>query len=101
MIYIIYKKIILRSKVLLASLSSNFSDQSSYTQIHDVTEIIIQDSYLDQQGNYGSDIAILILKKSAKLGPDVLPACIDWQGKFEISKRVGDIAIISGNRTIF
>ena len=30
--------------------------------------------------NFGSDIAILVLKEALKFGPAVLPACIDWTG---------------------
>ena len=30
--------------------------------------------------NFGSDIAILVLKEALTFGPAVLPACIDWAG---------------------
>ncbi|KAK5649217.1 hypothetical protein RI129_000246 [Pyrocoelia pectoralis] len=49
--------------------------------IFDVAQIIIQPLYQDLVGNYGSDIAILILKKSVKFSENIRPVCIDWKEK--------------------
>lgn len=64
--------------------------------MRDVDRIVLQDSYQDFEGNYGSDLALLILKKPAIINSHVLPACIDWSNKFDITQRVGDIGLVAG-----
>lgn len=40
--------------------------------------IIMQPLYQDISGNYGSDIALLIMSEPVKLSKFVKPICLDW-----------------------
>lgn len=50
-----------------------------------VAEIKIPHSYTDQQGNYGSDIAILLLNSSLQFSELLQPICVDWEEKLDFS----------------
>lgn len=50
-----------------------------------VAEIKIPHSYTDQQGNYGSDIAILLLNSSLQFSDLLQPICVDWEEKLDFS----------------
>jgi hypothetical protein len=41
----------------------------------------MQPAYQDQSGNYGSDLALLVLASPVKFSPAVQPVCIDWDLK--------------------
>lgn len=64
----------------------------------DVEKIDSQDSYQDHEGNYNSDVALLILKKPVMINSLVRPACIDWENTLDVSLRSGEIGLVSGNQ---
>lgn len=41
----------------------------------------MQPAYQDRSGNYGSDLAVLILATAVEFSHAVLPVCIDWDLK--------------------
>jgi hypothetical protein len=41
----------------------------------------MQPAYQDQSGNYGSDLAVLVLASAVEFSPAVQPVCIDWDLK--------------------
>ncbi|KAF5300807.1 hypothetical protein FQR65_LT09110 [Abscondita terminalis] len=65
-------------KVALGKYYRTFENLEEYTQIFDVDKTIQQPLYQDLLGNYGSDIAILILNESVIFSEFVSPVCIDW-----------------------
>ena len=85
-------------QVALASYSSNFTDHDENTQIMDPERIELQDSYQDHEGNYNSDVALLILKKPVTINSLVRPVCIDWENTLNTSQRSGEIGLVSGNK---
>lgn len=66
-------------KVALGKYLADFNATDDFTQINDVQEIIIQPLYQDILGNFGSDIAVLILNKTVQFSPYVQPVCVDWK----------------------
>lgn len=66
-------------KAALGKYYVNFNITQGFTQIIDVQNIIIQPLYQDVLGNYGSDIAIIILSKTVNFSPYVSPVCVDWE----------------------
>jgi hypothetical protein len=38
----------------------------------------MQSAHQDQSGNYGSDLAVLVLASPVEFSPAVQPVCIDW-----------------------
>jgi hypothetical protein len=83
-------------QVLLDSNSSEYSNQNKETQIQDIDQIIIHNSYQDHEGNYGSDLAILIFKNPAIIHSRVLPACIDWSNQYDVTQRIGEVGFVAG-----
>ncbi|XP_024941719.1 modular serine protease isoform X2 [Cephus cinctus] len=83
-------------KVALAAYSSNFSNLGGDAQILNVERIEVQDSYQDHEGNYGSDLALLILNKPPVINSVISPACIDWINTQDVSQRIGDIGLVTG-----
>lgn len=81
---------------MLGSNSSNYLQQGTDTQVRSVSRIEVQTSYHDQEGNYNSDMALLILSKAVEINSDVLPACLDWPNKHNIDGRVGEIGMVVG-----
>lgn len=79
-------------KVTIASRTSNYT--SEIPRSYDVQTIHIQESYQDQEGNYASDIAIIVLKNSG--AQNKMPACINWDDDFNILERTGDVGYIAG-----
>ena len=64
----------------------------------DVEKVDLQDSYQDHEGNYNSDVALLILKKPVRINSLVRPACIDWENSLDASLRSGEIGLVSGKK---
>ncbi|XP_044736927.1 modular serine protease-like [Chrysoperla carnea] len=65
-------------KVALGKYNSDLNTNNENAQIREIKKIIIQPSYQDQIGNYGSDIAVIILSSPVKFDSHVRPVCIDW-----------------------
>ncbi|CAG2060472.1 unnamed protein product [Timema podura] len=66
-------------RVALGKYYRDFNKQQDFTQIRDVKEIVIQPAYQDLGGNYGSDIAVLLMASPIEFSPVVRPLCIDWE----------------------
>lgn len=63
-------------RVAFGILSSNLTEAEEDAQVIDVESIRLQSAYQDHEGNYGSDIALLILKAAVTIGSTVSPACL-------------------------
>ncbi|KAF5289823.1 hypothetical protein FQA39_LY14978 [Lamprigera yunnana] len=65
-------------KVTLGKYFKEFTTIEDFTQILDISQIITQPLYQDLVGNYGSDIAIIVLNEPVTFSEFVRPVCIDW-----------------------
>ncbi|XP_015117131.1 modular serine protease [Diachasma alloeum] len=85
-------------RVVLAGFSSNFTlDESDEdTQIFDVSRIEVQRAYHDHEGNYGSDLAIIVLNKPALINSRVNPVCLNWSPESDVSFRGGEMGLVAG-----
>ncbi|XP_014478926.1 PREDICTED: sortilin-related receptor-like [Dinoponera quadriceps] len=63
-------------RVALGILSSNLTKAGEDAQVIDVESITLQSAYRDYESNYGSDIALLILKRAVTIDSVVSPACL-------------------------
>lgn len=54
--------------------SSDISASRRFT----VNQVIMHPLYIDRQGNYGSDIALIEIKGFVQLSEYMLPVCVDW-----------------------
>jgi hypothetical protein len=69
-------------QIAVAKLYSNITVEKSTepnAKIFAVKRIFRHPLYLDKNGNYGQDIALVELNESVHLSDDVHPICIDWQ----------------------
>ncbi|XP_064215667.1 modular serine protease-like [Tribolium castaneum] len=57
---------------------SEYYKNEPYAQIRNISKILIQPAYQDLLGNYGSDIAILVLSVPVQFSPFIRSVCIDW-----------------------
>ncbi|KAI4480244.1 hypothetical protein M0804_010242 [Polistes exclamans] len=65
-------------RVAFGILSNSLNDTlEANVQIFDIDKIEIQSSYQDHEGNYASDIALIILKMPVKINQFVRPVCVD------------------------
>ncbi|XP_015191015.1 PREDICTED: uncharacterized protein LOC107074068 [Polistes dominula] len=67
-------------------------------QVFEIDKIEIQNSYQDHEGNYGSDIALLILKIAVKINNVVRPVCVDLQSDLTLLEawKNGDSGFVAG-----
>lgn len=63
-------------RVALGILSSNLTEAGEDAQVIDVDSIRLQSAYQDHESNYGSDIALLILKRAVTIDSIVSPVCL-------------------------
>lgn len=66
-------------RVAFGILSSDLNQAGENAQVIDVENIKLQSAYQDHESNYGSDIALLILKKAVTINSVVRPVCIPWR----------------------
>lgn len=65
-------------QVGLGNLKTQYDDPDDFgARYYGVREIIIHPNYLDQYGNYGSDIALIEISKTVELDETIMPVCID------------------------
>lgn len=83
-------------KVTLNGNSSDLENQNLDARVVEVAKIQVQDSYQDYLGNYNSDIAILVLSEAAKIDSKVVPACLDWRNRLDVSQRIGEVGLVTG-----
>lgn len=65
-------------RVALGKYFSDFNKSEDYTQIFQIQQIFLQPLYQDSLGNYGSDIAVIVLNEPVKFSKFIRPICIDW-----------------------
>lgn len=87
-------------KVVLAAISRNFTDQTDNTQVLAVDRIEMPAAYQDHVGNYGSDLAILVLKTPTMITSAVTPICLDWSYSLDVLQRSGQIGFVAGTLNI-
>lgn len=85
-------------RVALGILSSDLTKADGNVQIRDVASIELQSSYQDHDSNYGSDIALLILKKAVTINSIVRPVCIPWHSDAALieSQKTGRFGLVAG-----
>ncbi|KAK0081043.1 hypothetical protein PV325_012899 [Microctonus aethiopoides] len=86
-------------RIVFAGFTSNYTidEQDKTTQIRNVDKIELQNTYQDHEGNYGSDIAILILNDSVIINSNVRPACLSkWPASSDISFRTDEMGLVAG-----
>lgn len=66
-------------RVALGKYFSDFAKRQDYTQIFDIEKIIMHPLYQDVTGNFGSDIAILLLNTTVQFSAMISPVCLDWE----------------------
>ncbi|XP_018324255.1 modular serine protease-like isoform X2 [Agrilus planipennis] len=65
-------------KVALGKYFSDYKMKQDFTVFAEIDKIITQPLYQDLNGNFGSDIAILILKVAIQYSDFIKPICLDW-----------------------
>ncbi|XP_069688228.1 clotting factor C-like [Periplaneta americana] len=84
-------------RVVLGKFHREFRVNEEVTQIKDVKQIIMQPTYQDLGGNYGSDVAILVLGSPVEFSPVVQPVCIDWDLKaIDNDLTEGNLGMVAG-----
>lgn len=88
-------------RVILAGFSSNFTldQQDERTQIRQVVTVQLQQAYQDHEGNYGSDLAIIILDKPAVLSSTVSPVCLEWTVVSDEPQGMEEMGLVAGKIT--
>jgi len=84
-------------RVAFGILSSDLGQIGENAQVIDVESIELPNAYQDHESNYGSDIALLILKKAAAINSVVGPVCVPWHSdaillEYQRSGRLGLVA---------
>ncbi|XP_071564263.1 modular serine protease-like [Temnothorax nylanderi] len=85
-------------RVALGTLSSDLSQVGENAQVIDVESIELQNAYQDHESNYGSDIALLILKRAATINSVVGPVCVPWHSDETLLEyqRNGGLGLVAG-----
>ncbi|KAJ9583785.1 hypothetical protein L9F63_021875 [Diploptera punctata] len=65
--------------VILGKYYADYERNDNLTQIKTIKEIVMLAAYQDKTGNYGSDLAVLILSSRVEFSSAVRPVCIDWE----------------------
>ncbi|KAK2584068.1 hypothetical protein KPH14_006515 [Odynerus spinipes] len=85
-------------RVAFGILANDLDNIEENAQILDIDRIEIQNSYQDHEGNYASDIALIILKMPVEINNAVRPACVDLQSDYALleAQRNGDSGFVAG-----
>ncbi|XP_011872939.1 PREDICTED: low-density lipoprotein receptor-related protein 1B-like isoform X1 [Vollenhovia emeryi] len=85
-------------RVAFGILSSDLSQVGENAQVIDVESIELQNAYQDHESNYGSDIALLILKRAVAINSVVGPACVPWHSDAILLEyqRNGGLGLVAG-----
>ncbi|EZA58008.1 hypothetical protein DMN91_006570 [Ooceraea biroi] len=85
-------------RVALGILSSDLKKAGENVQVYDVESIELQSAYQDHENNYGSDIALLILKKAVTINSIVRPVCVPWRSDAALveSQKTGGLGLVAG-----
>lgn len=88
-------------RVVLGGYSSNFTQDiaDEQTQLFEIFNIELHNAYHDHEGNYGSDIAALILDRPATMSSRIKPVCLDWSAGSDVSLRKnGEMGLVAGKK---
>lgn len=91
-------------RVAFGILSSDLSQVGENAQVIDVENIELQNAYQDHESNYGSDIALLILKRAVTINSVVGPVCVPWHSDAILLEyqRNGGLGLVAGiNKYIY
>ncbi|XP_036143216.1 modular serine protease [Monomorium pharaonis] len=85
-------------RVALGILVSDLSQAGENAQVIDVESIELQSAYQDHESNYGSDIALLILKKTVTINSVVGPVCLPLHSDTTLLEyqRNGGLGLVGG-----
>lgn len=63
----------------LGILESDYEDSVEFNgRFYQAHNIFIHPSYMDQLGNYGSDLALVELAESVEISDYIMPVCLNW-----------------------
>lgn len=65
-------------KVVAGKRVSDFYAPDPDSQVSDVEDIVVHPLYQDSLGNYGSDIAIILLQEAFGFSSTIQPICMNW-----------------------
>lgn len=85
-------------RVAFGILSSDLNQAGENAQVIDVENIKLQSAYQDHESNYGSDIALLILKETVTINSIVRPVCIPWRSDATLTEyqETGRVGLVAG-----
>ncbi|KAG7200973.1 hypothetical protein KM043_003330 [Ampulex compressa] len=85
-------------RVALGLSSVELAEAGDEVQLLDVADIRLQETYQDHEGNYGSDLAILILRRAAAINSRVAPACVDLRSDLALveARESGRLGLVVG-----
>lgn len=85
-------------RVAFGILSSDLSQMGENAQVIDVESVELQNAYQDHESNYGSDIALLILKRPVTINSVVGPVCVPWHSDTILLEyqRNGGLGLVAG-----
>ncbi|XP_019883913.2 modular serine protease-like [Camponotus floridanus] len=85
-------------RVAFGILSSDLNQAGENAQVIDVENIKLQSAYQDHESNYGSDIALLILKETVTINSIVRPVCIPWRSDATLTEyqEAGRFGLVAG-----
>lgn len=85
-------------RVALGILSSDLSAAGEHAQVIDVERIELPEAYQDHESNYGSDVALLILKGAVVVGSAVGPVCLPRYPDATLAEAQGNgaLALVAG-----
>ncbi|XP_060881631.1 uncharacterized protein LOC132953091 isoform X2 [Metopolophium dirhodum] len=72
-------------KIAVGKYDRNFTIiDNDFTQIMNVEIIYLKEGYNGPTGFHAEDIAFIVLQNRVSFNNDVLPVCIDWNGKYNV-----------------
>ncbi|KAM0727255.1 Modular serine protease [Formica fusca] len=85
-------------RVAFGILSSDLNQAGKNAQVIDIESIELQSAYQDHESNYGSDIALLILKEAVIINSVVKPVCIPWHSDATLIEyqETGKFGLVAG-----
>lgn len=88
-------------RVAFGILSSNLTEAEENAQVIDVESIRLQSAYQDHESNYGSDIALLILKTAVIIDSIVSPVCLPqrFDSTLREAQENGGFGLVAGEHS--
>jgi len=94
----VWKTLASTVRVAFGILSNDLKKAGRNAQVYDVERIELQDAYQDYESNYGSDIALIILKRPVTIDSIVRPVCLPWRSEAALmeSQKTSELGLVAG-----